>query len=157
MKSTNIEWAVSELTIGYKHKVSPSLQPKIGNSKDAYNILLKAWDNWYLDFFEEFKILVLSQSHKVLGVINISSGGVASTVVDPKKVFSSALVANASGLILAHNHPSGNLKPSEQDIKLTKVLVECGALLQLRILDHLIISSEGFYSMSDECTVSFQH
>ncbi|RYY22608.1 MAG: DNA repair protein, partial [Sphingobacteriaceae bacterium] len=95
-------------------------------------------------------VMLLNRANRVLGVYLVSSGGVAGTICDPKLVFQAALKANASTLILAHNHPSGNLNPSEADIKLTRKLVEAGKLLELPVCDHLILSEEGYLSMADE-------
>lgn len=103
-----------------------------------------------IGFLEEFKIILLNRANKVLGICPISLGGISGTIADPKLIFATALKASASGIILAHNHPSGNLKPSQVDIQLTKKLVEAGKFLDLGILDHLIIGSEGYLSFADE-------
>jgi len=81
----------------------------------------------------------------------MSSGGISGTMVDARLVFVAALKANASSIILAHNHPSGNLKPSEQDERITAKIEQGGALLDITVLDHLIVSSAGYYSFADEC------
>ncbi|MCB4800382.1 JAB domain-containing protein, partial [Neotamlana laminarinivorans] len=80
----------------------------------------------------------------------LSKGGVSGTVVDAKLVFSVALKCNASSIVIAHNHPSGNLKPSEADLRLTKKLKEAGNYLDVKVLDHIILSREGYYSFADE-------
>lgn len=123
--------------------------PQITSSRDAEKIFRLLWsDN--MTYKEEFEILLLNTANKVLGISKISEGGVAGTVVDLKIVFQTALNANASSIILAHNHPSGNLKPSDQDITLTKRIVEGAKLLDLKVLDHLILTYESYYSFSDE-------
>jgi len=94
--------------------------------------------------------LLLSRVNRVLGNCFISSGGISGTVVDAKVVFATALKANASSMIVAHNHPSGNLIPSEQDRRLTKRLTEIGRALDLPLLDHVIVTNEGYYSFADE-------
>jgi len=99
---------------------------------------------------ECFYVLLLNRSNKVLGYLLVSIGGVAGTVVDPKIVFQAALKANASSVILAHNHHSGNEKPSEADLQLTKKLKEAGQLLEISVLDHLILLSTGCFSFADE-------
>ncbi|CAH0213452.1 hypothetical protein SRABI27_02046 [Pedobacter sp. Bi27] len=101
-------------------------------------------------FLEEFKIILLNRSNHVLGIVDISMGGVSGTYVDPKVVFAVALKGNASGIILTHNHPSGSVKPSEADIKLTKRLVECGKLLDINVWDHIILSENSYYSFADD-------
>ena len=93
---------------------------------------------------------MLNRNNKVTYKDRISSGGVAGTVVDPKIVFKSALDKRASAIILAHNHPSGNLKPSKQDVKLTQQMTEAGRLLDISVLDHLIVTEQGFFSFADE-------
>ena len=84
-----------------------------------------------------------------MGYAQISSGGLTGTVCDPKIIFQYALQTNASGIILAHNHPSGNLQPSQADIQITEKVREAGKLLDIALLDHLILTGEGFYSLTD--------
>ena len=122
-------------------------RPKISSSKEAYNILAPL----LLDLHhEEFWILMLNRANRVIGKVSISSGGVSGTVVDAKIVFRKALDARASAIILCHNHPSGNLQPSQADIDLTKKLKQAGKLIDISVLDHLIISELGYYSFIDE-------
>ncbi|MEP1088659.1 MAG: JAB domain-containing protein, partial [Algoriphagus sp.] len=85
-----------------------------------------------------------------LGIVNISSGGTAGTVVDVKLVYAAAIKANSSSVILAHCHPSGNLLPSEQDKRLTQRIKKAGEILDIPVLDHLIMTAEGYYSFADE-------
>jgi DNA repair protein RadC len=100
---------------------------------------------------EEFNILLLDRSNRVMAMCPISKGGIAGTVVDLKIVFAAALKGRASSLILSHNHPSGNLKPSQADIELTKKFKHAGQILDIAILDHLILSPDGeYFSFSDE-------
>ena len=99
--------------------------------------------------------MLLNRANKVLGIFEVSSGGSTGTVADPKLVFAAAIKANACGIILAHNHPSGNLQPSQADIDLTKKMKEGGKLLEIQILDHVIITTEGYYSFAgrDESSI----
>lgn len=99
---------------------------------------------------EEFYVLYLNRGNFVVQKKQISIGGVAGTMADGKIIFKTALELNASGIILAHNHPSGRLTPSEQDKRLTRQLREFGKLIDIEILDHLIISDNGYYSFADE-------
>jgi len=99
---------------------------------------------------EEFWILLLSRNNKVIAKELISKGGLSGTVADPKIIFNVALLHQASSIILAHNHPSGNLKPSQQDIDLTKKLHQAGKILDINVFDHLIITDDGFLSFADE-------
>jgi len=117
------------------------------SSKDAYQIMKRH----LVDLnHEEFWILLMGRSQKVLAKELISRGGLSETVVDPKIIFGMALQHQAIGIILIHNHPSGSLKPSQQDINLTKRLADAGKILSINILDHIIISDQGYYSFGDE-------
>lgn len=141
---------VAEISISYEPKVKASERYQITSSKHAYEILYNSWNHHLIELQEQFKILILNRANKVLGVFEVSTGGVSGTYVDPKLVFSTALIAAGTTLILAHNHPSGNLKPSEQDLKITRKLKEGGKLLDIEIIEHLIITNEGYYSFADE-------
>ncbi len=122
-------------------------QAKVTSSRDVYDLLLpELTDNYY----EFFYVLLLDRANKVIRKLNISSGGVAGTVVDPKKIFKLALDHNASSIILAHNHPSNNLKPSDNDVKLTKKLQVAGKALDIPVLDHVIVGNDNYYSFADE-------
>lgn len=116
-------------------------------------LIIFSWNHWdhdRMEFLEEFKILLLNRRNRVLGVVNISSGGVSGTVADPKVIFAIALKAGASGVILSHNHPSQELDPSNEDISITNKLRGGGDLLDIKILDHLIVGKDGYYSFTDE-------
>jgi DNA repair protein RadC len=99
---------------------------------------------------EEFKILLLNRAGRVIGCYEVSFGGFAGTVADPKVIFAVALKSCASSIVLAHNHPSGNLKPSQSDINLTQKLIQAGKYLEINVLDHIILTREGYYSFADE-------
>ena len=141
---------VAEIQITYRSNVKPSLRPKINASKDTYDVLIQNWDSSKIEFIEQFKAMFLNRANRVLGIMEISTGGVSGTVADPKVIFGAALKANASGLIVAHNHPSGNLKASQSDIDLTRKLKEGGKLLEIQLLDHVIVTTEGYFSFADE-------
>jgi len=121
-------------------------QIKIGSSEDAYMLLRSSMEDLK---HEVFKIVLLNRANRVIKVVTLSEGGVAGTVVDAKLVFKSALDHLASSIILCHNHPSGNLDPSEADKQLTKQLTEAGEVLSVKVLDHLIVSYKGYYSFAD--------
>lgn len=146
---TIIDYQVAEIQLSYRQKVRPSQMPKIAASRDAYEILLKGWDQNKISMQEQFKMLVLNRAHKVLGQLELSTGGVSGTIADPKLIFIAALRANASGIIVAHNHPSGNLSASQADIDLTNKLRQAGKFLEIQMLDHIIITTEGYYSFAD--------
>lgn len=141
---------VSEIDVTYRPKFKASERPTITGSRDVYTILNQNWDMNKMELLEQFKILLLNRANRVLGIFEVSTGGMAGTIADPKLIFSTALKACASSIILAHNHPSGNLKPSQADINLTRKVKDGGILLDIAVLDHVILSAEGFYSFADE-------
>ncbi|MFH7010399.1 JAB domain-containing protein [Flavobacterium sp. FlaQc-52] len=151
METLNQNWqTVSEIELIYKTKVKNSDRPQIKSSNDAYKLILSTWDYNKIEFFEQFKVLLLNQAHKALGIYEISSGGIAGTVVDIRLIFSAALKANATSLMMIHNHPSGNLTASEADKQVTRKVKEAGRLLDITLLDSLIITTESYYSFADE-------
>lgn len=141
---------VSEIELSYKTKVKAIDRPKITSSVEAYNITMQLWNANTIEFFEESKILLLNNSNKVLGVYTISSGGISGTVVDIRLIFAAALKANATAIILIHNHPSGKLIASEADKAITRKVKEAGSILDIILLDHLIITNESYFSFADE-------
>lgn len=122
---------------------------KITNSNDVFNIAKGLYCNGTQPY-ESFYILLLNKACKVIKKVCISEGGVSGTVVDPKKVFKIALDAHASSLILIHNHPSGNIQPSDADQRITKRIKDCGMLFDMPVLDHVIIGEDKYYSFADE-------
>ena len=145
------EWCqVAEVELVYRTKVKPSQRPKITTSIDAYEILQKIWNRDKIELVEEFKVLLLNRSNKVLGVLDASSGGITGTVADPRIILTAAIKANAVGIVLSHNHPSGSVKPSRADEELTLKIREAARFLDMTVLDHIIITSEGYYSFADE-------
>lgn len=142
---------VAEIELVYRSDVASSERPQVTSSKDAYDLFLQNWNQDKIDYLEEAKMLLLNRSSRVLGIYNLSSGGTAGTVVDAKQVYVAALKLNAQSIIISHNHPSGNLTPSEQDIYLTKNLRKAGEVLGISLLDHLIVSKQGYYSFAEDC------
>lgn len=137
------------LELGRRRQLSDIRErPKITCSSDAFQAIAPI----LMDLpHEEFWILILNRSNIVIGREKISSGGVAGTVVDAKNVFLKAIQKErATGIILCHNHPSGNLQPSQADISLTKKLKNGGQLVDITVHDHLIVSEKGYYSFADE-------
>ncbi|MEO5912197.1 MAG: DNA repair protein RadC [Pelobium sp.] len=139
---------IAALELGRRRKDVELVNPeKITTSKDIYNLL----SPYYSDIFhEEFWIILLNRANKVLNKVLISKGGQAGTVADPKIIFKAALENNAANIILSHNHPSGNLKPSQADVDLTKKLKQAGKLIDISILDHVIFTDAGYFSFADE-------
>jgi DNA repair protein RadC len=139
---------IAALELGRRRKeMDPEEKPKISGSRDAYE-LLKA----HLQDIphEEFWVIMVNRANRVLKKQQISQGGVTGTVADPKLIFKTALQELASGIVLAHNHPSGNLTASKVDLDLTKKLKEGGKLLDIQVLDHIIIAGTRYFSFADE-------
>jgi DNA repair protein RadC len=143
-------FAVTEIELIYRNPKKPKDRPRITDSRKAFDLFQQTWDQNKIELVEQFKIMLLDRNNSCIGLSNIASGGMASCVVDPKIVFATALKAKAMGIILAHNHPSGNLKPSDSDGQLTEKLCLAGKLLEIRVLDHLIVGTECYLSLADE-------
>jgi DNA repair protein RadC len=141
---------VAEVELVYKSKVKPSERPLVSSSDKCYQLLLQTWDENKIDFVEQFKVLLLNRCNRVLGIYELSTGGITGTVADVRLIMTAALKANAVSIILSHNHPSGNLKPSRADEELTKKIKTAGFYLDIKVLDHVIVTSEGYYSFADE-------
>lgn len=124
-----------------------TLNPIIRSSKDCFNQLRSIFEDLQ---HEEFYVLCLNRANRVISIEQISKGGISGTVADGKIIFKKALEHNTSSMILAHNHPSGQLKPSEADKKLTKQMSEFGKMIDLQVLDHLIIAEGDYFSFADE-------
>ncbi len=146
---------VSEVELVYKSNVKASQRPRITCSKDSADLLRTLWNENNIELLEQFKILLMNRGNKVLGYVELSSGGVTGTVADPKLIFMAALKSNACAIIISHNHPSGNLKPSQADLELTRKFTEAGKILEVSVLDHLIMTPQGYYSMADELAMHF--
>ncbi|MCF6129330.1 JAB domain-containing protein [Flavobacterium sp. AS60] len=138
---------VSEIKVSYSTKNNQ--KEKITSSDKAYNLFFNSWSKKTIELQEEFKVMILNNSNEVLGIYSMSKGGITGTVVDVRLIFAVALKCNATGIILAHNHPSGKLKPSDADLEITKKIKSGSDILDIKLLDHLIITKNGFYSFSD--------
>lgn len=139
---------VAALELGRRRKEQdPEEKPKITSSKDAFDIL----KGEMMDLpKEEFWVLLMNRANRVTKKKRVSEGGVSGTVADPKIIFKLALEELASGIIVAHNHPSGNLQASQSDIDLTRKLKEAGKFLEIQLLDHIIIANQKYLSFADE-------
>ena len=138
----------SAMELGRRRRESQTNEDsKITSSKEAFDILVPFLSD--LDH-EEFYALLLNRNNRFIEVVKISQGGVAGTVADTKIIFKAAIDRLASSIILAHNHPSRNRKPSQADLKLTKGQVEAGKVLEVPVLDHLIIADKSYFSLADE-------
>jgi len=139
---------IAALELGKRRRSAEIIEKKkINSSKDAFELMQSMISDCY---YEEFWIIMLNKANKVIKYLSISEGGLTATVADPKKIFKLALENNATSLILCHNHPSGNLKPSDADIKLTKQVKEAGLFLEILVVDHIIIGDDSYYSFADE-------
>ncbi|MDZ7741689.1 MAG: DNA repair protein RadC [Bacteroidota bacterium] len=139
---------LAALELGNRRRAAQALdKAKICSSKEVFDIFHAELAGAH---YEQFWLLLLNRGNKIIRKINISEGGVSGTIADPKKIFKMALDHNASSIILCHNHPSGTLKPSDSDIKLTRKLAEAGNMLDISVLDHVIIAEEKYYSFADE-------
>ena len=133
----------------YSRLVPESERTKILSASSVVQLFRKLWSS-QMEIKEEFYVLLLDRANHVLGYHVLSQGGTAATVVDPKILFALAVESLASSIIIAHNHPSGSLKPSQQDIRLTNKVKNAGNTLDINLLDHIIITKEGYYSFADE-------
>jgi len=145
------QFKVAEVEVSYKTDYKVQERPQINSSNDAYRILLQHWKLGSIELLEEFKVILLNTNNRVLGIVDISVGGVSGTLVDPRIIFAIALKTNSSKILLAHNHPSGNIQPSNADLKITQKLKEGGKLLEIEVCDHIIVTTDRYYSFADEC------
>lgn len=136
------------LELGRRRQLSDLRErPRITGSRDAFQAVASLLTDLH---HEEFWVLMLNKANEVFARERLSTGGMAGTVVDVKMLFKAALDARAAAVIALHNHPSGNLQPSQADIDLTRRLRKAGEMLDLPLLDHLIVSERGYYSFADE-------
>ncbi len=139
---------VSEVKVSYHPKLLSEI--KITNSNDAYKVILNNWDIDTIEMQEVVKVMLFNRANYVIGIYELSKGGISSTTIDIKILMSVVLKSLASSIILVHNHPSGNLNPSEADISITKKIKEICDVLGIIFYDHLIISKSNFYSFSEK-------
>ena len=149
MKTINLS-QIAEVKLSYISKVKASDRPKIKSSEDAYRIIFENWNKDTIEHIEEFKILLLNRSNRALGIATISKGGISGTITDVRIILQYAIKANASSIIVAHNHPSGNLEPSEADKRITQKMREASGKMEISLLDHIIlICDETYFSFAD--------
>lgn len=139
---------VAEIQVSY----SPQkiLDFKVVDSKKSFELMLQKWEQGRIEMQEEVKLLLLNRNNKVLGIYSLAKGGITSCVVDVRIILAVALKALATGIILVHNHPSGNLAPSEDDKKITEQLNLSCKLIGITLVDHLIITKDDYFSFADE-------
>jgi DNA repair protein RadC len=139
---------LAEVRITYSANIPEHDRIKVRCSQDADRAFRLFWPSY--EHREYFYILLLNRSNQILGYSQISMGGISGTVTDIRIIFQTAIKANASAIILAHNHPSGNLEPSEADVKLTQKVRDAGKVLDISLLDHLILTEDSYLSMADD-------
>jgi len=139
---------LSEISISYTPSIKSTERQKVRCSQDAEKILRPVFPS--INHREFMYMLSLDRANQCLGFYQVSAGGINGTLSDVRLIFQAAISSNASAILLAHNHPSGNLEPSEADIKLTKKIKEAGNLLDISLLDHLILTEDGYRSFADE-------
>lgn len=144
----NFDYKVAEVELSYKP--TQEKRQKVNMSTDAYNVLLPTFRDGTIEYKEYFKVLFLNQASEVIGYATISEGGITETSADVRIILQGALLTNATQIILAHNHPSGNLHPSMEDISLTKRIAEACKVMRIRLTDHIIMSGSSYYSFATE-------
>jgi DNA repair protein RadC len=138
----------AEIQLKYKPKKIKKV--KISSSKVAFSTIRDNWNDDTIELFEEFKVMLLNNANEVLGICDLSKGGITQTMVDIRLLFATALKANAVGIITVHNHPSGKTKPSSSDRQLYKKIKNAAEFLDITVLDNLIITKTTYYSFADE-------
>ncbi len=140
---------IAEIEISYRPK--HAAHPQVKSSQDAYNYLIQFYPQETIALQEQFTVAYLNRANRVMGVAVISKGGLTGTVADPRLILATALKSVATGIMLCHNHPSGNLQPSTADIEITKKIESACKFLDIKLLDHIIISPSGeYFSFIDE-------
>ena len=147
MKTNDLN-QLAEISINYSARVKNTDRAVINSSQSVYNLVRPDWQE--INIRESMKVLYLNRANKVLGIYELSKGGITGTVVDLRLLFATALKSLSCSIILLHNHPSGNLKPSQADINITNKVKDAGKLLDIQLLDHLIMTEDSFFSFSDE-------
>lgn len=142
---------ISEIQVSYYPNILNKI--KITSSKILEEVLRGNWNPGSISLFEEFKAILLNNSNQTIGIVKLGEGNNKSTVIDFKRLFQVVLKTNAANIILAHNHPSGSLKPSQADIEITTKVKKGCDLLDVKLLDHVILTSESYYSFADNSII----
>lgn len=142
-----------EFTIGLKTKVKVEELYSIRTSEDVAKIARLCFDADMIEWVESVVVIALNRAGKAIGFYKASQGGLTGTVCDPRVIMQFALLSNATSIIIAHNHPSGNLRPSDDDNKMTQRIKNAGDILEIKLLDHVIITANSFYSYADNGTL----
>jgi DNA repair protein RadC len=147
-----INQKVAEITVAYNSKQKALEQPKLSATVDAFLFLLDGYNMDTIGLQEQFVVMYLNVSSRVMGIYRASNGGITGTVCDTRIILSVALRIAATGIILSHNHPSGNLKPSQADVDMTRKLKEAARFMDIKLVDHIIVDPSGtrYFSFADE-------
>lgn len=143
---------VAEIEIVYRKKTNCKIseRPQVTRTQDCYDIFMHYWNLDTIDLFEECKVLYLNRGNRAIQLLDVSKGGITGTIVDPRLILAVAVKIAACAIVLAHNHPSGNLKPSRADELLTEKIKYAAAVHDIRIIDHLVITRDAYFSFADE-------
>lgn len=138
---------VSEIQVSYTNHNPDRI--KVTNSQILFELIIRQWNRGTIELQEEVKVILLNRTNIVIGIYEMSKGGITGSVVDNRIILAVALKCNATGIVMVHNHPSGNIVPSEQDKIITKKLKSACEIMDITLLDHLIITKDSYYSFSD--------
>jgi DNA repair protein RadC len=141
------DYTICEVDVRYSPNVKFEDRPFIEGSKSSYNIALQYCDE--IEFIEGFYVMLLNRANRLLGIRQVSSGGLTSTIVDVRLIFSIALKGLATSIIVFHNHPSGNVQPSDNDDAVTQKIFDAGKIMDIQLSDHLIISPHKYYCYAE--------
>lgn len=141
---------VSEIELVYKSKMKPSDRPVVRSSADSAQLLRDHWNVDTIELVEGFKVLYLNRANRAIGIYQVSTGGLTGTVADIRLIMAAAIRLAACAIIIAHNHPSGNLRPSRADEELTQKIKQAGIFLDIKLLDHIILTTDALFSFADE-------
>lgn len=141
---------IINIKLTYSHRVKKSDRINLKSSREGAEAIREIIDADTINLHEDFYTIHLNQANDIIGVHHVSRGGITGTVADPRIILSTALQCAACAIILVHNHPSGNLQPSKADQEITQKIKNAASYLDIKVLDHLILSEEGYYSFADE-------
>lgn len=141
---------ISEVKLSYRSKPTKAKRVQISCSADCYKVLIDNWDKGELEHKESFKILLLNQNSIVLGIYTVAEGGIAGIQVDVRVILQAAILANACSIVLAHNHPSGNISPSFEDSTTTKGVILAANTMNIRVYDHIIVGRNKYFSFAEK-------
>ena len=141
-------YKVSEVKLSYRTKNTQSKKIQVLTPADCYKVLIDNWERGELEHKESFKVLLLNQNSIVLGIYNVAEGGISHLQVDTRIILQAALLANASSIVFAHNHPSGNTTPSCGDKSITRILQSAADIMNIKVHDHIIVCKNGYYSFA---------